>query len=142
MDIPCVGAVICDASERILLIRRGNPPAQGRWSLPGGRIESGETAEAAIVREVREETGLRVRVLSEVGTVMRDTGTGDRYVIRDFRCVVVGDDTPVAGDDALDAGYFTADELTQLPTSSGLLQALGEWGVLPAQAPANGAIQS
>jgi 8-oxo-dGTP diphosphatase len=131
MDIPCVGAVICDASARILLIKRANPPAQGQWSLPGGRIESGESAEVAIVREVREETGLQVRVLNEVGTVVRAAGTGDRYVIRDFRCIVVGEDSPVAGDDALDARYFTVADLTAVDTSAGLLQALREWGVLP-----------
>jgi 8-oxo-dGTP diphosphatase len=142
MDIPCVGAVIHDASARILLIKRANPPAQGLWSLPGGRVEPGESAEAAVVREVREETGLHVRVTAEVGTVIRDAAAGDRYVIRDFRCEVIGGDAPVAADDALDAGYFTATELADLPTSTGLVQVLREWDVLAEEVVTGGAIQS
>lgn len=56
-----VGAVVL-GSEKILLAKRGKPPAKGSWSLPGGLIELGETAEQAIIREVMEETGLTVRV--------------------------------------------------------------------------------
>jgi ADP-ribose pyrophosphatase YjhB (NUDIX family) len=56
-EIPCVGAVVFDDTNRLLLVKRANPPAQGMWSLPGGRLESGETAEQGVVREVCEETG-------------------------------------------------------------------------------------
>src|SRR5260370_18836090 len=59
LRIPCVGAILTDGG-RILLIRRGHEPEKGRWSLPGGRIEPGETDQQALVREVREETGLEV----------------------------------------------------------------------------------
>ena len=58
--IPCVGAVIKDETGRLLLIRRGHEPGAGLWSIPGGRIEPGESDLAALVREVREETGLDV----------------------------------------------------------------------------------
>ena len=59
--VPCVGAVVHDAAGRLLLVRRGRDPHRGRWSLPGGRVEAGESPEQAIEREVREETGLTVR---------------------------------------------------------------------------------
>ena len=68
--IPCVGAIITDG-ERILLIKRGHEPEAGRWSLPGGRIEPGESDQQALVREVREETGLKVTPGRLVGRVTR-----------------------------------------------------------------------
>src|SRR5260370_42700946 len=58
--VPCVGAIITDPAGRLLLIRRGHEPEAGRWSLPGGRIEPGESDQQALVREGREETGLAV----------------------------------------------------------------------------------
>src|ERR1700689_2893641 len=58
--VQCVGAVITDESGRMLLILRGHEPGKGLWSVPGGRIEPGETDEQAVIREVREETGLEV----------------------------------------------------------------------------------
>ena len=57
--IPCVGAIIKDPAGRLLLIKRGHAPQAGRWSLPGGRVEPGESDEQAVIREIREETGLR-----------------------------------------------------------------------------------
>jgi len=51
-EVPCVGAVVFDDDGRLLLIRRGNPPAQGQWSLPGGRVEPGEQAVVAVLREL------------------------------------------------------------------------------------------
>ncbi len=60
MRVQCVGAVITDESGRMLLILRGHEPGKGLWSVPGGRIEPGETDEQAVIREVREETGLKV----------------------------------------------------------------------------------
>ena len=128
-DIPCVGAVVFDEAGRLLLVKRANPPAKGMWSLPGGRLEVGETAEQGVVREVLEETGLVVRVEREVGTVERTAPSGDTYVIRDFLCVGVGE--PVAADDAADARFVTPVELLELPTSEGLVEALTGWNLLP-----------
>lgn len=130
MDIPCVGAV-CIHRGRLLLIQRGRPPAQGMWSLPGGRVEPGESPIDAVVREVREETGLTVHVIREVGTVVRDATGGDRYVIDDFLVECVGDPSPHAGDDALDAGFFDADQIAKLPLTPQLLTTLAGWGVWP-----------
>lgn len=129
-DIPCIGAVVFDDQGRLLLVQRANPPAQGSWSLPGGRQEPGETAEQGVVREVREETGLTVRVEREVGTVVRQAPSDDDYVIRDFVCVVHGDDTVVAADDAADARFFSVSELADLSTSEGLIEALTEWNLV------------
>lgn len=127
--IPCVGAVALDGEGRLLLVRRANPPAQGRWSLPGGRVEPGESHEAAVVREVAEETGLRARVIAEVGTVEREAPGGGTFVIRDFLVEAAG--VPAAADDASDAAWVTRAELEALPTSPGLVEALAAWGVLP-----------
>ena len=67
--IPCVGAVITDATGRLLLIKRGHAPGAGLWSLPGGRIERGETDAEALVREILEETGLRIEPGALIGVV-------------------------------------------------------------------------
>ena len=96
----------------------------------GRAARAGETAEQGVVREVREETGLTVRVEREVGTVVRQAPSGDDYVIRDFVCVVRGDDAVVAADDAADARFFSVSELADLPTSEGLIEALTEWNLV------------
>ncbi|HEX8003864.1 MAG TPA: NUDIX hydrolase [Mycobacteriales bacterium] len=120
----CAGAVVSDGAGRVLLVRRANEPSRGLWSIPGGRVEDGETARECARREVREETGLDVEVGELVGTV--DLGP---YVVDDFRARVVGG-TLVAGDDASDAAFFTADEVRALALSPGLLAFLEQAGVL------------
>ncbi len=129
-DIPCVGAIVLDSQGRLLMVQRANPPAQGQWSIPGGRVEPGESAVDAIVREVREETNLRVRVLREVGKVTRDAPAGGRYVIRDFLAEVVEVAPLVAGDDALDARFVHPDDFPSLTVTSGLVEVLIDWGIL------------
>ena len=128
--MPCVGAVVRDEADRLLLVRRAHPPAQGRWSLPGGRVEPGESDEQALAREVREETGLDVTVGRLVGTVEWDGPGGCRYVIRDYACAVRAG-VLQAGDDASAVRWVADPELRRLPTSSGLLDTLTTWGVLP-----------
>ena len=130
-DIPCVGAIVFDERGRLLLVKRANPPAQGKWSLPGGRQEPHESSIDGIVREVREETGLEVEVQREVGTVQRRAPSGDTYVIRDFVCTAPKTDAVVAGDDAADARFFTIAELGDVDTSEGLLEALRDWQLIP-----------
>ena len=71
MRVRCVGAIVHDAGGRLLVIRRGRPPGAGRWSLPGGRVEPGESDAEAVVRELLEETGLRVETGSLIGRVER-----------------------------------------------------------------------
>src|SRR5216683_2365433 len=88
--IPCVGAVIKDRGGRLLLIRRGHEPGAGLWSLPGGRIEPGETDQQAVVREIREETGLIVVCDRLVGSVERPGLDGAVVDIRDYGAIITG----------------------------------------------------
>ncbi|HEX8008169.1 MAG TPA: NUDIX domain-containing protein [Trebonia sp.] len=128
--IPCVGAVIKDGAGRLLLIRRGHEPGKGLWSVPGGRIEDGESDADALVREVREETGLVVVPGRLIGAVRRPSGTaGSVFDIRDYAAEVTGG-TLVPGDDADDAAWAGPGELDSLPMTPGLLEALRSWGAL------------
>jgi 8-oxo-dGTP diphosphatase len=131
--IGCVGAVIKDGAGRLLLIKRGHEPGKGLWSIPGGRIEPGESDESALVREVREETGLIVAAGRLIGAVTRPAGgpggSGAVLDIRDYAAEVTGG-TLVPGDDAEDAVWADAADLNRLPLTDGLLDALRSWGAL------------
>jgi ADP-ribose pyrophosphatase YjhB (NUDIX family) len=124
-DVPCVGGLLHDGGGRLLLVRRANEPGRGLWSIPGGRVEPGEDDAAALVREMREETGLDVAPGPLVGTVRRG-----RFVIADYRCTVVAGALR-AGDDALDARFVDRATLASLPLVPELLVTLTEWDVLP-----------
>ncbi len=132
--IPCVGAVIKDDAGRLLLIKRGHEPAAGRWSIPGGRIEAGESDVDALVREVREETGLEVAAGRLLGAVQRPGLAGAVVDIRDYLAVVTGGEL-AAGDDAADARWVPAAQVALMDArgelTSGLTEALAQWGVLP-----------
>ena len=128
--IPCVGAIIQDAAGRFLLIRRGHDPEAGSWSLPGGRVEPGESDAQALVREIGEETGLIVRPGPLVGAVDRPGPGGSVLEIRDYAATVTGG-TLAAGDDAADARWVAAADVARLVLTTGLAEALTAWGVLP-----------
>ena len=131
--IPCVGAVLRDATGRLLLVRRANEPGRGLWSVPGGRVEPGETPAEAVVREVAEETGLAGAVTGLAGVVERAAPGGGVYVIEDHTARLLAEDEPTrlrAGDDALAAAWFAIDELDEVPCIDGLLDALRDWGCL------------
>lgn len=129
--VPCVGALVYDESARLLVIKRGKEPDRGLWSLPGGRVQAGETLAEAVVREVLEETGLVVEAGAIVGSVERDGPDGKVYAITDIAGATVGG-TLHAGDDADDARFVDVAELGSLPLSPGLLDALLGWGAMPA----------
>jgi 8-oxo-dGTP diphosphatase len=129
--ISCVGAVILDGQGRLLLIKRGHAPGVGLWSLPGGRVEPGETDHEAVVREVAEETGLRVRPGRLVGRVSRAAPSGGVYDIADYACEVAGEDALRPGTDADDARWVTAADYAGLPLVYGMTEALTEWDQLP-----------
>jgi 8-oxo-dGTP diphosphatase len=133
-EVPCVGAVVFDEAGRLLLVRRGRPPEAGRWSLPGGRVEAGESDAEAILRELAEETGLLARVGELLGTVCRPGPAGEVYVISDYRCEASAEAVARAraGDDAAELRWATAAELRALPTTTGLVDALAAWNALPA----------
>lgn len=125
-----MGAVIKDGSGRLLLIKRGHEPGKGLWSIPGGRIEAGESDAAALVREVREETGLVVAPGRLIGSVLRPSGSDESvFDIRDYAASVIGG-ALVAGDDADDAVWAGPAELDTLPLAAGLLDALRSWGAV------------
>jgi ADP-ribose pyrophosphatase YjhB (NUDIX family) len=130
MRVACVGAVVHDDEHRLLMIRRGNPPGVGTWSLPGGRVEPGESDAEAVRREVAEETGLEVAVGVRVGTVLLPGRDGVSYDVRDYACAVIGGRLR-AGDDATDARWVHRAELLHLDTAPGLVDTLEAWGVLP-----------
>ena len=127
---PCAGGVVLDGDGRILLIRRGQEPSLGFWSVPGGRCRPGETPADACVREVAEETGLRVQVTRLAGTVERDGPAGVAYDIDDFVCTVVGGALQ-AGDDALEARWVSAADLAGLDVVPGLIDCLRDWELMP-----------
>jgi ADP-ribose pyrophosphatase YjhB (NUDIX family) len=112
-----VGAVIVQ-DGRVLLIRRGQPPLLGEWSLPGGVLECGETLREATVREAREETGLVVETVDMLGVYERVIRSDDgrvryHYVLIDFLCRPVAGELK-AGSDAADVRWFVRDELAAL----------------------------
>ena len=127
--VPCAGGVVVHHG-RLLVVRRGREPGLGLWSVPGGRVEPGESVEQACAREVREETGLQVAVGSLVGRVERAAPGGGTYVIDDLACTVVGPSALTPGDDADDARWVTRGELARLRTVDLLLETLAGWGVL------------
>jgi 8-oxo-dGTP diphosphatase len=127
--IDCVGAVIKDGQGRLLLVKRGHEPGAGLWSLPGGRVEPGETDAEALVREMREETGLVVRAGELIGSVRRPAGDGDVLDIRDYAATVIGG-TLNPGDDAAGARWVAAKDFGTLPVTEGLAEALTSWGIL------------
>ena len=127
--VDCVGAIITDASGQLLLIKRGHEPEAGRWSLPGGRVEPGESDQQALVREIREETGLEVTPGRLAGTVERPWPGGRVLVIRDYLAVVTGGGL-AAGDDAADARWVSPHDFGGLPLTTGLQNVLYAWGVL------------
>jgi len=112
-----VGAVVVGDDGRVLLVRRGHEPLKGEWSIPGGAVEVGETLEAAVVREVREETGLEVEVGALVDVLDRirpdvDGRTLYHYVLIDFLCRPAGG-TLCCGTDAIDATWVPVVDLPE-----------------------------
>jgi mutator protein MutT len=126
-----VGAVVA-ADDAILLIRRGHGPGAGVWSVPGGRVEPGETLHEAVIRELAEETGLE-------GVVERFLGYAERmaeapphhFVILDFAVRVLDPEAAlVAGDDAAEARWVSLAELGDVDLVPGLYDFLVDHGVL------------
>lgn len=113
----------------MLLIRRGHAPGADLWSLPGGRVKAGEDDQAAVIREISEETGLIVTPGAFLGGVMRPAPGGDVFDIRDYEATVTGG-ALAAGDDAAEVGWFIPADLAEVPLTPGLVEALVAWHVL------------
>lgn len=111
--VPAVG-VVCLRGETVLLIRRGRPPRMGEWSLPGGRIEPGEPAAEAALRELREEAGVEAEItglLDVVDGIFPEAGR--HYVLIDYAARWLSGE-PVAGDDAVEARFVAREEVEAL----------------------------
>lgn len=130
-----VGAV-CIRDGCLLMVQRGRGVEQGRWSLPGGRVERGETLAEAVRRELREETGLDVTVGALCGVAERISDRA-HYVILDF-WVTTEQAAAVADDDADDVAWVDRDELATLELVRGLWRFLDDHGVLVRLAAAPG----
>ena len=125
----CVGAVAVD-EDQLLLIRRGHGPAQGLWSVPGGRVEAGETLAEAVVRELLEETGLEGVCESLVGWAER-IEADFHYVILDFWVTIVSED-PVAGTTPPKRRGCRSIKLPELSLTEGLAEFLHDHGLIAA----------
>ncbi len=128
-----MGAILFDRGGRLLLVERANEPNRGQWSLPGGRVEPGESGEQAVLREVAEETGLAVAIVRLCGVVSRPGGDV-RYEISDYECAVSAGEAAAASDAAA-LRWVDRAELTELAESAaltpGLLDALRDFSALP-----------
>lgn len=130
-----VGAVLVHDGS-LLLVRRGHGPAAGEWSVPGGRVEWGETLAEALVREVREETGLECVCGEMLGWVelISEEGEPDphHFVVLDFVATVLEHGEPVAGDDAAEVRWVPLHDVLDLNVVDGLAELLHEHGILDA----------
>ena len=124
-----VGAIVF-RGDAVLLIQRGRPPAQGKWSIPGGAVRLGETLENAVTREVREEVDMDVKPLW-VGKVVDRIYTDSEgkiafhYVIIDYVCEARAGQ-PQAGSDASDAGFFEIKKLDEMNMTEGTAEVIRE----------------
>lgn len=128
-SIRCVGGIVHNTRGELLLIRRGHAPSRGYWSIPGGRVETGESDQAAVIRELHEETGLSVQPGRLAGTTTRG-----RYEIHDYLCTVHGGDLR-AGGDADDVRWVNAEAFAELERTGAITAGLGAtlhaWGTGP-----------
>jgi len=128
-----VGAVAVRDDE-LLLVRRGRGPAEGEWSLPGGRVQVGEDLREAVVREVAEETALEVVVSGFVGWVERidlDADPPYHFVILDFAVDLLDPpQSPRPGDDAAEVDWVPLDDLAELRLVDGLVEFLTDSQIL------------
>jgi ADP-ribose pyrophosphatase YjhB (NUDIX family) len=125
----CVGAVAVDGG-RLLLVQRGRGPGRGSWSVPGGRVEPGETLAEAVERELHEETGLAGTCGAFLGWVER-IGDDHHFVILDFLVAVADGEEAVAGDDADAVRWVPVADVASWPeVVPGLVEFLVEHGVV------------
>ena len=123
-----MGAIVVQG-DQLLMIRRGRGPAQGQWSVPGGRVERGEALAEAVVRELWEETHVAGVCGELLGWVERISDEAHN-VILDFAVVPLEDNDPVAGDDAAEATWVPLGAVADLDLVDGLAEFLADQGVI------------
>jgi ADP-ribose pyrophosphatase YjhB (NUDIX family) len=128
VPVVCVGAVCLDQG-RLLLVRRAHDPGKGAWSVPGGRVEAGETLPEAVVRELEEETALEGVCDRLVGYAER-MWDGHHFVILDFAVTVPSPQEPTPGSDASEARWVSLGDVRRMNLVAGLRTFLEEHGVL------------
>ena len=116
-------------NQKILLIQRKNSPAKNLWSIPGGRLNQGESWQAAVEREVREETALVASCGSLIGWVERKYDDR-RYLIADFQIEADNLEEASPGDDAIDLVFASRRQLGELELTPGLIEFLTQHTVL------------
>lgn len=119
-----VGAVVLHRG-RVLLVRRGGQPAAGKWSLPGGLVDLGETTVEAVCREIREECGIDIRLVGVAGVVDRVTRDADgrvryHYVLVDYLAYAESE-AVVAGTDAAECRWVDVERVEELDVTAGLV---------------------
>ena len=124
-----IGAVVFN-NNRVLLVRRGQPPSEDLWAIPGGSVEIGETLQEAAEREILEETGITIRAGKPVYTFDSIQRDGDGKIRFHYVIVDLGVDyisgNPIAGDDAIEARWVTEQEINDLRVSAPTLKLLKE----------------
>ena len=120
-----VGAIVLEG-DQVLLVRRGEAPSQGRWSIPGGLIHLGERIEDAVAREIKEECGLEIQIIGLCGVIDRvvpgessQAPVRYHYIIIDYVAVPTGG-TLQAGSDAAEARWVPVGDLSSYETTQGL----------------------
>ena len=108
--INCTG-IVCFKGDEILLIRRGNPPRKGEWSIPGGKIEFGESETKAALRELYEETGIKASIEKKINQVEFNE-EGFKYILHNYSAMWISG-KPSAGSDALDAKFIKLNKLSK-----------------------------
>lgn len=114
--------------EKLLMVRRGNDPGRGLWSLPGGRVEHGEYLGDALKREVAEETGLSIDVGDLVGIF--EVRGDPHYVVLDFFATAADENEPRPAGDVAEARWVPLDEVPTLECTPRFIETMKGWGVL------------
>lgn len=123
-----VGAVVLNDDE-LLMVKRARDPGRGLWTIPGGRVESGESLAAAVAREVREETGLEIVVGDLLGVF---EVLGDPHlVVLDYLATAPRPHEAAAGDDAEEVRWVPLTEIESLPCTPRFAETLRGWNLLP-----------
>lgn len=127
-----VGAVVVD-DERLLLVRRGQPPGEGSWAVPGGRVQPGETLAEAVTRELREETGIEGVCGPLLGwsEMVPERSGQPHLVILDFEVTLMAAAEPRAGTDAREGRWVPLGDVAEYHLAPGLAEFLHDHGIIP-----------